>query len=126
MTHAPLITRARNRVYRESYIFKGFPLYTSVYLVFSLRFLPNRTLNLSPSSAASDIAIVLAAEELQYAAQAVRRVTGEIGTEDVLDTLFKGFCIGNECVSQWRSEGEGREDSYNTNVDGRDCSSELE
>jgi len=38
--------------------------------------------------------IVLAAEELRYAAQAIGRVTGEIGTEEVLDTLFKGFCIG--------------------------------
>jgi tRNA modification GTPase len=45
-----------------------------------------------PPLASSDI--VLAAEKLRYAAQAVGRVTGEIGTEDVLDALFKGFCIG--------------------------------
>ena len=49
--------------------------------------LPSR---LTPSS----FSIVLAAEELCYAAQAVGRVTGEIGTEDVLDALSKGFCIG--------------------------------
>ena len=47
--------------------------------------------NYTPS-ASSDV--VLAAEELRYAAQAVGRVTGEIGTEDVLDALFQGFCIG--------------------------------
>lgn len=38
--------------------------------------------------------VVLAAEELRYAAQAVGRVTGEIGSEDVLDALFRDFCIG--------------------------------
>ena len=53
-------------------------------------FFPDRLVKIY--SASSDI--VLAAEELRYAAQAVGRVTGEIGTEDVLDALFKGFCIG--------------------------------
>jgi len=38
--------------------------------------------------------VVLAAEELRYAAQAVGRVTGDIGVEDVLDALFRDFCIG--------------------------------
>ena len=38
--------------------------------------------------------VVFAAEELRYAAQAIGRVTGDIGVEDVLDALFKDFCIG--------------------------------
>lgn len=38
--------------------------------------------------------IVFAAEELRYAAQAIGRVTGDIGVEDILDSLFKDFCIG--------------------------------
>lgn len=59
----------------------------------SLLVLPNwLKLSFFPFPASSDI--VLAAEELRYAAQAVGHVTGEIGTEDVLDALFKGFCIG--------------------------------
>jgi tRNA modification GTPase len=37
---------------------------------------------------------VIAAEELRYAAQAIGRVTGDIGVEDILDSLFKDFCIG--------------------------------
>ncbi|KAF8164832.1 tRNA modification GTPase TrmE [Crassisporium funariophilum] len=70
-THAPLITRARHRVHLES----------------ACKFL-QAFLDLPPSD------IVLAAEELRYAAQAVGRVTGDIGTEDVLDALFRDFCIG--------------------------------
>jgi len=45
-----------------------------------------------PLVAAEDV--VLAAEELRYAAQAIGRVTGDIGVEDVLDALFRDFCIG--------------------------------
>ena len=63
---------------------------TRLYFFFLSTFFPNRFKK--SYSASSDI--VLAAEELRYAAQAVGRVTGEIGTEDVLDALFKGFCIG--------------------------------
>ena len=37
---------------------------------------------------------VLAAEELRYAAQAIAKVTGHIGVEDVLDVVFSEFCIG--------------------------------
>ena len=93
-THAPLITRARHRVHLESAcrFLKAF-LDTRKYLFF---FSSQSTYLILPS-ASSDI--VLAAEELRYAAQAVGRVTGEIGTEDVLDALFKGFCIG-----KWASE----------------------
>jgi tRNA modification GTPase len=38
--------------------------------------------------------IVLGAEELRYAAQAVGKVSGSIDVEDILDTVFKEFCIG--------------------------------
>ena len=33
-------------------------------------------------------------EELRYAAQAIGRITGRIDVEDVLDVIFKEFCIG--------------------------------
>ncbi|KAF5320663.1 hypothetical protein D9619_001193 [Psilocybe cf. subviscida] len=69
--NAPIITRARHRVHLES----------------ACRFL-EAFLELPPEE------VVLAAEELRYAAQAVGRVTGEIGSEDVLDALFRDFCIG--------------------------------
>ncbi|THU78787.1 tRNA modification GTPase TrmE [Dendrothele bispora CBS 962.96] len=38
--------------------------------------------------------VVLGAEELRYAAQAVGKISGLIDTEDVLDALFRDFCIG--------------------------------
>lgn len=38
--------------------------------------------------------VVFAAEELRYAAQEVGKVSGAIGVEDILDTVFKEFCIG--------------------------------
>jgi tRNA modification GTPase len=38
--------------------------------------------------------LVVAAEELRYAAHAIGRVTGAIGAEDVLDAVFGSFCIG--------------------------------
>jgi len=34
------------------------------------------------------------AEDLRLAARAVGRITGRVGVEDMLDTLFAGFCIG--------------------------------
>jgi tRNA modification GTPase len=36
----------------------------------------------------------LAAEDLRLAARALERITGRIGTEDVLDVIFASFCIG--------------------------------
>ncbi len=36
----------------------------------------------------------LRAEELRLAMRAVGRVTGQVGVEDVLDTIFSRFCIG--------------------------------
>ena len=87
-THALLLTRARHHVLLEMarMFLKAFldtRLYISTLFLYS---------NNSFSSASSDI--VLAADELRYTAQAVRHVTKEIVAEYVLDTFFKGFCIG--------------------------------
>jgi tRNA modification GTPase len=38
--------------------------------------------------------IVLGAEELRYAAQAIGKVSGLVDVEDVLDSVFRDFCIG--------------------------------
>jgi tRNA modification GTPase len=38
--------------------------------------------------------IVLSAEELRQAANALGRITGRIDVENVLDVLFGQFCIG--------------------------------
>ena len=38
--------------------------------------------------------MVLGAEELRYASQAIGKVSGLIGVEEVLDTVFRDFCIG--------------------------------
>jgi hypothetical protein len=38
--------------------------------------------------------IVLGAEELRYAAQAVGKISGLVDVEDVLDVIFRQFCIG--------------------------------
>jgi tRNA modification GTPase len=35
-----------------------------------------------------------AAEHLKYASGAVSSITGDIGTDDVLDAVFKNFCVG--------------------------------
>ena len=36
----------------------------------------------------------MACEELRMAVEAIGRITGHIDVEDVLDVLFKDFCIG--------------------------------
>lgn len=38
--------------------------------------------------------VVLGAEELRHAANALGRITGRVDVEDVLDVLFSQFCIG--------------------------------
>jgi len=38
--------------------------------------------------------IDLAAEDIRLAARAMERVTGRVGAEDILDDVFKRFCIG--------------------------------
>ncbi|MAK81501.1 tRNA uridine-5-carboxymethylaminomethyl(34) synthesis GTPase MnmE [Phenylobacterium sp.] len=45
-------------------------------------------------AAASDIEPELAAEDVRLAARALDRITGRIGSEDVLDRVFASFCIG--------------------------------
>ncbi|GLB33395.1 putative tRNA modification GTPase TrmE [Lyophyllum shimeji] len=67
----PLITRERHRVHLES----------------ARRFL-QAFLDTSPAD------VVLGAEELRYAAQALGKVSGLIDVEDILDAVFKDFCIG--------------------------------
>jgi tRNA modification GTPase len=37
---------------------------------------------------------VIAAEQLRRASDAVGRVTGRVDVEDVLDVVFREFCIG--------------------------------
>ncbi|QOT71116.1 MULTISPECIES: tRNA uridine-5-carboxymethylaminomethyl(34) synthesis GTPase MnmE [Sphingobium] len=48
--------------------------------------------HLSAAQASDDLLIV--AEELRQARQAIDLLTGRAGTEDMLDRLFAGFCIG--------------------------------
>ena len=42
----------------------------------------------------SDAELALLAEDLRTAAQAIGRVTGAVGVEDILDRIFAEFCIG--------------------------------
>ncbi|ESK93557.1 trna modification gtpase mitochondrial-like [Moniliophthora roreri MCA 2997] len=67
----PLITHARHRAHLET---------------------ANRFIEAFLQYGAEDV--VLGAEELRYAAQAVGKITGAIDVEDVLDAVFKDFCIG--------------------------------
>lgn len=48
--------------------------------------------HLTDAADARDLLVL--AEELRQARQAVDRLTGQAGTEDMLDRLFSGFCIG--------------------------------
>lgn len=41
-----------------------------------------------------DLPIELVAEELRRAARNVGKLTGEVGTEDLLDSIFSKFCVG--------------------------------
>ncbi|KDQ28790.1 hypothetical protein PLEOSDRAFT_1039110 [Pleurotus ostreatus PC15] len=70
-SYMPLITHTRQRVHLES----------------AARFI-EAFLSTPPED------VVLAAEELRYAAQAVGKISGLIDVEDVLDVVFKDFCIG--------------------------------
>lgn len=38
--------------------------------------------------------LVCVAEELRYAAQAIGKISGRIDVEDILDVIFRDFCIG--------------------------------
>ena len=68
---APLITRARHR-----------------------QALEDCQAALSRFEQASGSGVELAAEELRLAARALGRITGRVGVEDVLDMVFRDFCIG--------------------------------
>ncbi|KAH9978113.1 tRNA modification GTPase TrmE [Lactifluus volemus] len=69
---APLIAHARHRAHLES----------------ALGFLDAFLVMRDPDE------IVLGAEELRYAAQAVGKISGLVDVEDVLDVIFSQFCIG--------------------------------
>ncbi|KAF7301572.1 tRNA modification GTPase TrmE [Mycena indigotica] len=70
-SEAPLITHARHRIHLESAA--GF---IEAFL----------------ETTADEV--VFGAEELRYAAQAVGKVSGRIDIEDILDSIFRDFCIG--------------------------------
>ncbi|KAK0242322.1 tRNA modification GTPase TrmE [Armillaria nabsnona] len=70
-SQAPLITHARHRAHLET----------------ALQFL--KAFLETPSDE-----VVLGAEELRYAAQAIGKVSGLIDVEDILDSVFRDFCIG--------------------------------
>jgi tRNA modification GTPase len=42
----------------------------------------------------SDAELALVAEDLRLAVRAIGRITGRVGVEDLLDMIFKEFCIG--------------------------------
>ncbi|KAI0069101.1 tRNA modification GTPase TrmE [Artomyces pyxidatus] len=67
----PLITHSRHRTHLESVL---------------------RFLDAFLDTTSDDV--VLGAEELRYAAQAVGKISGLIDVEDVLDVIFRDFCIG--------------------------------
>jgi tRNA modification GTPase len=48
--------------------------------------------HLTTASASDDVLVI--AEDLRQARRAVDALTGQAGTEDMLDRLFSGFCIG--------------------------------
>ncbi|OSD01803.1 tRNA modification GTPase TrmE [Trametes coccinea BRFM310] len=70
-TEDPLITHARHRVHLSN----------------ALEHL-QEFLDTSPDD------VVLAAEELRYAANAIGKISGLVHVEDVLDAIFRDFCIG--------------------------------
>lgn len=47
---------------------------------------------LLPLTAPEDV--VMAAEELRYAGREIGKITGRVGVDDVLDAVFREFCIG--------------------------------
>ncbi len=45
-------------------------------------------------SGGNECTLDLAAEELRSAIRQLGRITGRVGVEDILDVVFKDFCIG--------------------------------
>ncbi|EPT03112.1 hypothetical protein FOMPIDRAFT_1035518 [Fomitopsis schrenkii] len=70
-TDRPMITHARHRVHLEH----------------ALQFLEAFLVQDAEE-------VVLAAEELRYAAQAIGKISWAVDVEDVLDSVFRDFCIG--------------------------------
>jgi len=58
------------------------------------RVLLEETLACLENFLSGDLEIDMAAEELRMAVNAVSRVTGHIDVEEVLDIVFRDFCIG--------------------------------
>lgn len=49
-------------------------------------------LAVDPENGSVDLAIL--AQKLRVAMRSIGKITGEVGVEDVLDVIFKDFCIG--------------------------------
>lgn len=49
--------------------------------------------------------LVIAAEKLRLAARHIGEVTGSIATEEILDNIFKQFCIGKWSIFQTQCLG---------------------
>lgn len=45
-------------------------------------------------SESSELSLDLAAEELRSAIRQLGRITGKVSVEDILDVVFRDFCIG--------------------------------
>ncbi|TFY59822.1 hypothetical protein EVJ58_g5531 [Rhodofomes roseus] len=87
----PLITHARHRVHLEHAL-----QFLYAFLTYSER-MPRSLWKaglLIKRTIADAENVVLAAEELRYAAQAIGKISGVIDVEDVLDAVFRDFCIG--------------------------------
>ena len=52
------------------------------------------SLELTSAPEEADRVLDLAAEELRTAIMHIGRITGKVGIEEILDVVFKDFCIG--------------------------------
>ena len=52
------------------------------------------SLELTSTPEEADSVLDLAAEELRTAIMNIGRITGKVGIEEILDVVFKDFCIG--------------------------------
>jgi tRNA modification GTPase len=86
--HAPLITHARHRAHLE----RAAEFLDAFLVAGVLKSLTSAVRGADMRADGSDV--VVAAEELRYAAKEIGKVTGAIGSEDVLDVVFGSFCIG--------------------------------
>ena len=94
---APLITHARHRSHLESALgfLDAFLETSGAFAISQPHLILSRVLSDSRSFLVLGVEdIVLGAEELRYAAQAVGKISGLVNVEDVLDVIFSQFCIG--------------------------------